>query len=210
MTAAELARQLEERELRARRPTNLWRDTLGEILRQRSALVGLAILGVILFAAVFAPLIAPYDPEVPIRGEGAERLSPPVHPPARLPRVAAAVHHGCRPEPARRVQPRGLRSPRLAAGRHRDGGDGDRGRNLHRLARRLPRRLVRQRPDADHGRPSRVPGPRAGDLPGDRLPDPLDPIPGRSALKCHVRDRHRGDSGLCARHACLRPLGARA
>jgi len=77
MTAAELARQLEERELRARRPTNLWRDTLGEILRQRSALVGLAILGVILFAAVFAPLIAPYDPEVPIRGEGAERLSPP-------------------------------------------------------------------------------------------------------------------------------------
>ena len=42
MTAAELARQLEERELRARRPTNLWRDTLGEILRQRSALVGLA------------------------------------------------------------------------------------------------------------------------------------------------------------------------
>lgn len=77
MTAAELARQLEERELRARRPTNLWRDTLGEILRQRSALVGLAILGVILFAAVFAPLIAPYDPEVPIRGEGAERLAPP-------------------------------------------------------------------------------------------------------------------------------------
>ncbi len=77
MTAADLARQLEERELRARRPTNLWRDTLGEILRQRSALVGLAILGVILFAAVFAPLIAPYDPEVPIRGEGAERLSPP-------------------------------------------------------------------------------------------------------------------------------------
>ena len=77
MTAAELARQLEERELRARRPTNLWRDTLGEILRQRSALVGLAILGVILFAAVFAPLIAPYDPEVPIRGEGAERLTPP-------------------------------------------------------------------------------------------------------------------------------------
>ena len=59
MTAVDLVRELEERELRARRPTNLWRDTLGEILRQRSALVGLAILGVILFAAVFAPLIAP-------------------------------------------------------------------------------------------------------------------------------------------------------
>jgi ABC-type dipeptide/oligopeptide/nickel transport system permease subunit len=77
MTAADLARQLEERELRARRPTNLWRDTLGEILRQRSAVAGLAILGVILFAAVFANVIAPYDPEVPIRGVGAERLTGP-------------------------------------------------------------------------------------------------------------------------------------
>ena len=77
MTAADLARQVEERELRARRPTSLWRDTLGEILRQRSAIAGLAILGVILFAAIFANVIAPYDPIVPIRGAGAERLTGP-------------------------------------------------------------------------------------------------------------------------------------
>lgn len=77
MTAAELARRLEERELRARRPTNLWRDTLGEILRQRSAIAGLVILGVILLSAIFAGVIAPYDPEIPIRTAGAERLTGP-------------------------------------------------------------------------------------------------------------------------------------
>jgi peptide/nickel transport system permease protein len=77
MAATDLARQIEERELRARRPTSLWRDTLGEILRQRSAIAGLAILGVIVFAAIFANVIAPYDPEVPIRGAGAERLTGP-------------------------------------------------------------------------------------------------------------------------------------
>jgi len=77
MTATDLARQIEERELRARRPTSLWRDTLGEILRQRSAVAGLVILGVILLSAIFANVIAPYDPVVPIRGAGAERLTGP-------------------------------------------------------------------------------------------------------------------------------------
>jgi peptide/nickel transport system permease protein len=77
MAVTDVARQIEERELRARRPTSLWRDTLGEILRQRSAIAGLAILGIILFAAVFANVIAPYDPEVPIRTAGAERLTGP-------------------------------------------------------------------------------------------------------------------------------------
>jgi ABC-type dipeptide/oligopeptide/nickel transport system permease subunit len=77
MTSADIARQIEERELRARRPTSLWRDTLGEILRQRSAIAGLTILGVIVFAAIFANVIAPFDPEVPIRTPGAERLGGP-------------------------------------------------------------------------------------------------------------------------------------
>ena len=77
MTAADLSRQIEERELRARRPTSLWRDTLGEILRQRSAIAGLMILGLIMLAAIFANVIAPYDPVVPIRGAGAERLTGP-------------------------------------------------------------------------------------------------------------------------------------
>jgi peptide/nickel transport system permease protein len=47
------------------RPTaaaSLRKDTLRNILRQRSAVVGLAILGLLIFVAVFAPLIAPFDP----------------------------------------------------------------------------------------------------------------------------------------------------
>ena len=77
MAVTDLARQIEERELRARKPTSLWRDTLRELFRQRSAVIGASILGVILLAAIFAPVIAPYDPEVPLRVEGAERLTAP-------------------------------------------------------------------------------------------------------------------------------------
>jgi len=44
------------------RPANLWRDTLRNVLRQRTAVVGLAILAVLFFVAIFADLIAPYPP----------------------------------------------------------------------------------------------------------------------------------------------------
>jgi len=78
MASTDLVAKIEDRELAARRPTNLWRDTLAHILRQRSAIVGLTILGIIVLSAVLAPIIAPYDPEVPIRNvEGAQRLAPP-------------------------------------------------------------------------------------------------------------------------------------
>jgi peptide/nickel transport system permease protein len=50
------------------KPANLWRDTLGSILRQRSALAGLAILSVLVFMSVFAPLIAPFDPDQSLLG----------------------------------------------------------------------------------------------------------------------------------------------
>ena len=78
MAVTELARRIEERELRARRPTSLWRDTLGHILRQRSAIAGLVILGLIALTAIFADLLAPYDPRTVIRDvEGASRLGAP-------------------------------------------------------------------------------------------------------------------------------------
>ena len=41
---------------------SLWRLTLRRLLRQRSALVGLSILGLLFFLAIFAPFIAPYEP----------------------------------------------------------------------------------------------------------------------------------------------------
>jgi ABC-type dipeptide/oligopeptide/nickel transport system permease subunit len=64
------------------RPASLWRDTLGNILRQRSAVIGLVILGVFIFVGVFAPLIAPYEPDNTLLGkvEGVtKRAAPCIH-----------------------------------------------------------------------------------------------------------------------------------
>ena len=47
---------------------SLWRDTLGNVLRQRSAVIGLAILFVLVFTAVFADVIATHDPERRVAG----------------------------------------------------------------------------------------------------------------------------------------------
>jgi ABC-type dipeptide/oligopeptide/nickel transport system permease subunit len=45
------------------RSNSLWRLTLRRLFRQRSAIVGAIILSILIFAALAAPLIAPYDPE---------------------------------------------------------------------------------------------------------------------------------------------------
>jgi ABC-type dipeptide/oligopeptide/nickel transport system permease subunit len=66
--------------LRRARPSNLWRDTLGNVLRQRSAIVGLFILTVLLMTALFAPFIATHDPNasmLQIHEQGAVKRSPP-------------------------------------------------------------------------------------------------------------------------------------
>ena len=39
-----------------------WRNNTRRLFRQRSAITGMIILGIVVFAAIFAPLIAPYDP----------------------------------------------------------------------------------------------------------------------------------------------------
>src|SRR5262245_20491404 len=51
------------------RPANLWRDTAGSVLRQRSAIVGLIILTFLVAVAVFAPVIATHDPTVSLLGK---------------------------------------------------------------------------------------------------------------------------------------------
>jgi len=43
-------------------PASVWRDALHSLIRNRSAQVGLFVLGILLLVAIFAPLIAPYDP----------------------------------------------------------------------------------------------------------------------------------------------------
>lgn len=50
--------------LAAARPASLRKDTARNILRQRSAVLGLVILGILVVVGVFAPLIAPFDPNV--------------------------------------------------------------------------------------------------------------------------------------------------
>jgi peptide/nickel transport system permease protein len=56
--------------LRTERPASLWRDTLRSVLAQRSAQVGVVLLGFLFLLALFAPLIAPFDPEVVLRDVG--------------------------------------------------------------------------------------------------------------------------------------------
>ena len=50
------------------RSNSLWRLTLRRLLRQRSAIFGLVILTVLVFAAIFAPVITPYDPNQDLIG----------------------------------------------------------------------------------------------------------------------------------------------
>ncbi len=56
-------------------PRTPLQNLLRRVFRHRSAQVGLAILGFLVFVAVFAPVLAPYDPIVPIRTT--KRRAPP-------------------------------------------------------------------------------------------------------------------------------------
>jgi ABC-type dipeptide/oligopeptide/nickel transport system permease subunit len=45
------------------RANSLWRMTLRRIFKQRSAIIGMVLLGFLIIIAIFAPIIAPYDSE---------------------------------------------------------------------------------------------------------------------------------------------------
>jgi len=61
------------------RPARLWRDTLNAILHQRSAVVGLSLLILLILVALLADVIASYDPNQTLLGveDGISRRSPP-------------------------------------------------------------------------------------------------------------------------------------
>ena len=50
------------------RQASLWRDTLGNILRQRNAVVGLTLLGFLLLTAMFADQLSTYGPDDVLSG----------------------------------------------------------------------------------------------------------------------------------------------
>lgn len=63
------------------RANSLWRLTLRRLFRQRSAVIGMILLGLLLFSAIFAPFIAPYDPEKVLIGveNVKKRAAPCIH-----------------------------------------------------------------------------------------------------------------------------------
>jgi len=48
--------------VRMRKGRGLWADAFRELIHKRSAVIGLTMLGVLVIVAIFAPLLAPYDP----------------------------------------------------------------------------------------------------------------------------------------------------
>jgi oligopeptide transport system permease protein len=44
-----------------RKSDSLWRDAIRRLFRNKAAVLGLVIIGILVLAAVFAPLVAPYD-----------------------------------------------------------------------------------------------------------------------------------------------------
>ena len=68
---------------RQRKGSSLWHDAMRYLFRQRSAILGMIILGIMLLLAIFAPLIATHDPtlsmlDVPEEAAlGIKRRTPP-------------------------------------------------------------------------------------------------------------------------------------
>ena len=63
------------------RSNSLWRSTFRRIFKQRSAIIGLSLLGILILVATFAPVIAPYDPEMVLIGveDVKKREAPCIH-----------------------------------------------------------------------------------------------------------------------------------
>jgi peptide/nickel transport system permease protein len=47
-------------------PSSLWRDAMRHLVRKKSAIVGMVLLGILLFIAFFHPFLATHDPNVPM------------------------------------------------------------------------------------------------------------------------------------------------
>jgi peptide/nickel transport system permease protein len=64
--------------------SSLWRETLKNLRRNRSAVIGASLIGLLVFVAIFAPVLANYDPLQPMIGQPGET--------GRLPGRAPCIH----------------------------------------------------------------------------------------------------------------------
>ena len=77
-TADRLPEAADAQQLVAGQPAGLWRDTLRNLLRQRSAVVGVTLLTILFLVAIFADVIATHDPNLSMlqAGEDVSRQRP--------------------------------------------------------------------------------------------------------------------------------------
>jgi oligopeptide transport system permease protein len=61
-TASTTQERAAELNILARKQRSLWRDALYRLFRNRAAVAGLVVIAVAFLVAIFAPLLAPYDP----------------------------------------------------------------------------------------------------------------------------------------------------
>ena len=77
--SAEAFAELQNEETLLRSPTALWKTALGRLFRRKTGIVGMILVGSMLFLAIAAPLIAPHDPLNVLIGkeDGLRKRSPP-------------------------------------------------------------------------------------------------------------------------------------
>jgi ABC-type dipeptide/oligopeptide/nickel transport system permease subunit len=79
MQATTLSKTPVPKQLSLPRSSSLGRDALHHLLRNRSAQIGLVMLTLLLLVAIFAPVIAPYDPIDYTAPDNAHRTPPCIH-----------------------------------------------------------------------------------------------------------------------------------
>ncbi len=65
--------------LRSKEPSSLYKDAIRHLLQKRSAVIGMLLLLLLVLVAIFAPVIAPYEPDQQLIGieKGIKMRSPP-------------------------------------------------------------------------------------------------------------------------------------
>jgi len=88
--------ELQKSQIKNQATYNFWRELLKNLLRNRSAVIGLLLIAFLVSMAIFAPVIATHDPNKPMFGEPGEV--------GQLPRKPPCIHLlGCPAEEAQHI-----------------------------------------------------------------------------------------------------------